>query len=140
MSARRYRVRRWRSAAPARPPPRSPSPWSAAWSASMWRARPNSRCWTSWRPGCRRCRRGAGLARLADAHPDVTLRIEPGRALTAYCGWYVTEVLDVKHSHGEEFAVLRGGTHHLRTPATKGHDQPCVLLPVDAWPHAWPRS
>ncbi|MGW1765513.1 type III PLP-dependent enzyme [Streptomyces sp. NPDC002073] len=82
---------------------------------------------------------GAGLGRLADAHPDLTLRIEPGRAVTAYCGWYATEVLDVKRSHGEEFAVVRGGTHHLRTPATKGHDQPCTVLPVDAWPHPWPR-
>lgn len=82
---------------------------------------------------------GRGLARLAERHPNLTLRIEPGRALTAYCGWYATEVLDVKHSHGEEFAVVRGGTHHLRTPATKGHDQPCSVLPVDAWPHPWPR-
>ncbi|MDC0769128.1 type III PLP-dependent enzyme [Streptomyces sp. HD] len=82
---------------------------------------------------------GRGLARLAEEHPGLTLRIEPGRALTAYCGWYATEVLDVKHSHGEEFAVVRGGTHHLRTPATKGHDQPCSVLPVDAWPHPWPR-
>ncbi|MFJ8463414.1 type III PLP-dependent enzyme [Streptomyces swartbergensis] len=82
---------------------------------------------------------GEGLARLAEARPGLTLRIEPGRALTAYCGWYATEVLDVKYSHGEEFAVLRGGTHHLRTPATKGHDQPCSVLPVDTWPHPWPR-
>lgn len=82
---------------------------------------------------------GKGLSRLTDTHPGLVLRIEPGRALTAYCGWYATEVLDVKHSHGEEFAVLRGGTHHLRTPATKGHDQPCTTLPVDAWPHPWPR-
>lgn len=82
---------------------------------------------------------GAGLARLADAHPDLTLRIEPGRALTAYCGWYATEVLDVKRSHGEGFAVVRGGTHHLRTPATKGHDQPCSVLAVERWPHPWPR-
>jgi diaminopimelate decarboxylase len=83
---------------------------------------------------------GAGLARLADAHPDLTLRIEPGRALTAYCGWYATEVLDVKPSYGEEFAIVRGGTHHLRTPATKGHDQPCAIIPHDQpWPHPWPR-
>ncbi|MGW6960824.1 type III PLP-dependent enzyme [Streptomyces chartreusis] len=82
---------------------------------------------------------GTGLARLVERHPRLTLRIEPGRALTAYCGWYATEVLDVKHSHGEEFAVVRGGTHHLRTPATKGHDQPCSVLPVDTWPHPWPR-
>ncbi|SFE42673.1 diaminopimelate decarboxylase [Actinacidiphila alni] len=83
---------------------------------------------------------GAGLARLLDEHPGLRLRIEPGRALTAYCGWYVTDVLDVKPSHGEEFAVLRGGTHHLRTPAAKGHDQPCAVLPVADWPHPWPRS
>jgi len=83
---------------------------------------------------------GKGLARLTEAHPRLTLRIEPGRALTAYCGWYATEVLDVKRSHGEEFAVVRGGTHHLRTPATKGHDQPCSVLRVDAWPHPWPRA
>ncbi|WP_407554320.1 type III PLP-dependent enzyme [Streptomyces sp. Pv4-95] len=84
---------------------------------------------------------GAGLDRLAAAQPGLTLRIEPGRALTAYCGWYATEVLDVKRSHGEDFAVVRGGTHHLRTPATKGHDQPCTVLPSDEpWPHPWPRS
>ncbi|MFE5915161.1 type III PLP-dependent enzyme [Streptomyces wedmorensis] len=82
---------------------------------------------------------GAGLGRLTGAHPDLTLRIEPGRSLTAYCGWYATEVLDVKHSHGEEFAVVRGGTHHMRTPATKGHDQPCCVVPVSEWPHPWPR-
>ncbi|MFI6091006.1 type III PLP-dependent enzyme [Streptomyces sp. NPDC051218] len=84
---------------------------------------------------------GEGLARLCGAHPGLTLRIEPGRALTAYCGWYATEVLDVKQSHGAEFAVVRGGTHHLRTPAAKGHDQPCTVLPADEpWPHSWPRS
>lgn len=74
----------------------------------------------------------AGLARLATgpgALPGERLRVEPGRAVTAYCGWYVTEVLDVKHTHGEWFAVLRGGTHHLRTPVTKGHDQPFAVLP-----------
>ncbi|MEU9132700.1 type III PLP-dependent enzyme [Kitasatospora sp. NPDC048540] len=82
---------------------------------------------------------GTGLAKLLDRHPGLTLRIEPGRALTAYCGWYATQVLDVKHSHGEDFAVVRGGTHHLRTPATRGHDQPFEVLPVEHWPHPWPR-
>ncbi|MFI8456442.1 type III PLP-dependent enzyme [Kitasatospora sp. NPDC085464] len=82
---------------------------------------------------------GEGLAGLLDAHPALTLRIEPGRALTAHCGWYATEVLDVKRSHGEDFAVVRGGTHHLRTPVTRGHSQPFAVLPVDLWPHPWPR-
>ncbi|GAA2819933.1 type III PLP-dependent enzyme [Kitasatospora sp. CM 4170] len=82
---------------------------------------------------------GEGLGKLLDRHPGLTLRIEPGRALTAYCGWYATEVLDVKQSYGEDFAVVRGGTHHLRTPATRGHDQPFAVLPVEAWSHPWPR-
>ncbi|MCF3100669.1 type III PLP-dependent enzyme [Streptomyces roseoverticillatus] len=82
---------------------------------------------------------GAGLALLAAEHPAYRLRIEPGRALTAHSGWYVTEVLDVKHSHGEAFAVVRGGTHHLRTPAAKGHDQPFTVLSADTWERPWPR-
>nr|WP_209446731.1 type III PLP-dependent enzyme [Streptomyces palmae] len=82
---------------------------------------------------------GTGLAELADRHPGLTLRVEPGRALTAYCGWYVTEVLDVRHSGGEAFAVLRGGTHHLRTPAAKQHDHPFTVLPREHWDRPWPR-
>ncbi|MCX4756795.1 type III PLP-dependent enzyme [Kitasatospora purpeofusca] len=82
---------------------------------------------------------GEGLGKLLDRHPGPVLRIEPGRALTAYCGWYATEVLDVKRSHGEDFAVVRGGTHHLRTPATRGHSQPFGALPVEDWPHPWER-
>ncbi|WP_314172461.1 type III PLP-dependent enzyme [Streptomyces winkii] len=82
---------------------------------------------------------GAGMARIAERYPGPVLRIEPGRSLTAYCGWYATEVLDVKRSHGAEFAVVRGGTHHLRTPAAKGHDQPAEVLAVDGWRHPPPR-
>jgi diaminopimelate decarboxylase len=80
---------------------------------------------------------GRGLA-LATREGE-SLRIEPGRAVTAYCGWYVTRVLDVKRSQGTTFAVVAGGTHHLRTPAAKGHNQPFTIIPVDAWPHDWTR-
>ncbi|GII93045.1 alanine racemase [Sinosporangium siamense] len=69
---------------------------------------------------------GKGLTGLiADGE---RVRIEPGRALTVYCGWYLTRVIDVKRVHGELFAVVAGGTHHLRTPVTKGHDQPFAVL------------
>jgi diaminopimelate decarboxylase len=74
---------------------------------------------------------GAALAGLAERHPGLRLKIEPGRALTAYAACYVTRVLDVKRSHGHAFAVVHGGTHHLRTPAARGHDQPCTVVPLD---------
>ncbi|MEV4178715.1 type III PLP-dependent enzyme [Nonomuraea sp. NPDC049709] len=68
---------------------------------------------------------GAGLAGLGRGR---RLRIEPGRALTVYCGYYVTKVVDVKRVRGQAYAILLGGTHHLRTPVTKGHDQPLHVL------------
>ncbi|GGO82063.1 diaminopimelate decarboxylase [Nonomuraea cavernae] len=75
---------------------------------------------------------GAGLAKLRRAGQRV--RVEPGRALTAYCGHYVTTVVDVKRVRGQAYAVLLGGTHHLRTPVTKGHDQPFTVLPTGGGP------
>ena len=61
---------------------------------------------------------GRGLAGLA--RPGETLRIEPGRALTAYCGWYLTRVLDVKHSHGEAFAVVAAVRTICARPRPRG--------------------
>ncbi|MEU8180076.1 alanine racemase [Micromonospora sp. NPDC049047] len=70
---------------------------------------------------------GRALGEVLDAYPGVRLRIEPGRSVTAYCGAYLTEVIDVKRSYGEWFVVVAGGTHHLRTPAAKGHPQPFTV-------------
>ncbi|WP_222426711.1 alanine racemase [Amycolatopsis rhizosphaerae] len=72
------------------------------------------------------------LARAATGLP-CRVRIEPGRSLTAYSGWYATRVLELKLSHGARFAICDGGTHHLRTPAAKGHDQPLAALPGPEW-------
>lgn len=67
-----------------------------------------------------------GIAALTE--PGEQLRIEPGRAMSVYAGAYVTDVLDIKRAHGEWYAVLRGGTMHLRTPVTKQHNQPFRLI------------
>ena len=69
---------------------------------------------------------GKGITALAG--PGERLRIEPGRSMTVYSGAYVTDVLDIKPAHGQWYAVLRGGTMHLRTPVTKQHNQPFRLI------------
>jgi diaminopimelate decarboxylase len=65
---------------------------------------------------------------LAERDHDPILRFEPGRYVSAACGYYVMEVLDIKRNHGEWFAIARGGTHHFRTPAAQGHNHPFFVL------------
>ncbi len=70
------------------------------------------------------------LQQLIDSHNmrNTTIRFECGRFITAECGYYVMEVLDIKQSYGETFAVARGGTHHFRTPAAQSHSHPFEIL------------
>lgn len=79
------------------------------------------------------------LAALRALPADPRLVFEPGRYLAAPAGWYAAEVLDLKRVHGTWFAVLRGGTHHFRLPAAWGYSHPFTVLPVDDWPHPYPR-
>lgn len=69
----------------------------------------------------------------------VELVFELGRILAAEAGWYAAEVIDLKSTHGRTFAVLRGGTHHFRLPASWGYDHPFTVVPVEEWPYPWPR-
>ncbi len=55
---------------------------------------------------------------------DIQIRFECGRYVTAACGYYCMEVLDIKKNHGEYFVIARGGTHHFRTPAAQNHSHP----------------
>lgn len=82
----------------------------------------------------------AGLAGLlAGLARSPTLLFECGRYLTAACGTYATEVLDLKRSRGTWYAVVRGGTHHLRLPASWGYSHPFRVLPVERWDYLHPR-
>ena len=69
----------------------------------------------------------------------VRLRFECGRYLAAPFGAYVVEVLDVKTVHGACYAVVRGGTHHFRLPASWGHSHPFTVIPVDEWRYPFTR-
>ena len=70
---------------------------------------------------------------------DAPLVFELGRYLAAPAGWYAAQVLDLKRNHGRWFAVLRGGTHHFRLPAAWRYSHPFEVLPVEQWPHPYPR-
>ncbi|MFX3651404.1 MAG: type III PLP-dependent enzyme [Paenibacillus sp.] len=67
------------------------------------------------------------------------LYFESGRLLVADHGYYAAEVTDIKTSHGEYFAVLRGGTHHNRLPASWGHNHPFQIMATDRWKHSFVR-
>lgn len=75
----------------------------------------------------------------AELPSSARLRFECGRYLVAACGAYVTEVLDVKTNHGSTFAVVRGGTHHFRLPASWQHSHPFSVVPVEEWRYPFPR-
>lgn len=70
---------------------------------------------------------------------DGSILFECGRYLTAFCGYYAAEVLDLKRNHGKPFVIVRGGTHHCRLPASWQHSQPFTVLPVDSWSYPFPR-
>ena len=72
-----------------------------------------------------------GLAELLD-HPSrshLKIRFEMGRYISAFCGYYTMQVLDLKPNHGSNFAVCRGGTHQFRLPAAQGHSHPFMVVP-----------
>ncbi|WP_426165425.1 type III PLP-dependent enzyme [Pseudoduganella sp. R-34] len=87
----------------------------------------------------------AGLASLlaeeARQHGDDVprLRFELGRFVSAFCGYYATEVLDIKEAGERVFAIVRGGTHHFRTPYAQGHSHPFRVVPVEDWNHPYSR-
>jgi diaminopimelate decarboxylase len=81
----------------------------------------------------------AGLRGLT-LPPGAELIVEPGRLLAADAGFYAAQVIDLKHTHGRWFAVLRGGTHHFRLPAAWGYSHPFTVLGVDDWPYPHART
>lgn len=71
------------------------------------------------------------LDRALKNAPDAPIiRFEPGRFISAFCGYYAMEVLDKKTSHGESFVICRGGTHQFRLPVAQSHDHPVIHLPL----------
>ncbi|ASF41139.1 siderophore biosynthesis PLP-dependent protein [Halobacillus halophilus] len=81
----------------------------------------------------------SGITGLRTEAEDLTLIIEIGRYMTAACGSYVTEVLDIKKNHDQHFAVIRGGSHHLRLPAAWKMSHPFRVYSVEEWNYPFAR-
>ena len=58
-----------------------------------------------------------GLAALREAVGSMrwkgNVTIELGRALAAECGYYLTEIRDVKNNNGKHYCIVDGGNHQL---------------------------
>ncbi|TRY36530.1 type III PLP-dependent enzyme [Geobacillus sp. LEMMJ02] len=73
------------------------------------------------------------------APPHWTVIFELGRFIAAHNGYYAAEVLDLKTNYGTHFAIIRGGTHHLRLPAAWKMNHPFLVIPIDEWPYPFNR-
>nr|WP_186323175.1 type III PLP-dependent enzyme [Paenibacillus xylanexedens] len=78
-------------------------------------------------------------ARKRLANRGGELFFESGRLLVADHGYYAAEVTDMKRSHGQWFAIVRGGTHHQRLPASWGHNHPFQIVYMEQWKHTFSR-
>lgn len=80
-------------------------------------------------------------ALVADTFPEHWREIdfECGRFLTAACGYYATEILDVKTNHQTTYLIVRGGTHQFRLPSSWQHSHPFTLVETDSWHLPTPR-
>ncbi|MBB6173260.1 diaminopimelate decarboxylase [Nocardiopsis mwathae] len=80
-------------------------------------------------------------ARLAEIPaPGETLRVTPAAHPGAWCGWYLTLVVDVKRNHGRAYAVVAGGTRLADAVAGEsGCATPGVVALDGGWDRPWPR-
>lgn len=76
---------------------------------------------------------------IAHYRPQFQMIFECGRYISADCGCYVSEVIDVKSNHGKHFAILRGGSHHFRLPSSWQHNHPFSIVARERWPYPFER-
>lgn len=68
-------------------------------------------------------------------HP-VRIEIEPGRYLTAECGFLVTEIRAIKQNGANRFYLVDAGFNTLARPAMYGAYHPMSIVPADDTPRA----
>jgi len=57
--------------------------------------------------------------------------LELGRWLAADCGWFCSEIIDIKTSRGKKQVVCAGGINHFRRPAALAINHPMAVLNLE---------
>ena len=52
--------------------------------------------------------------KIREVSQKIELTVEMGRFFSAPCGYYFTKIMDTKHSHGVNYAIVDGGSHQLK--------------------------
>lgn len=75
------------------------------------------------------------IEKVLEKHRNSSWKVlfECGRYITSSCGYYAGEVLDIKQNHGQNFCVIRGGSHHFRLPAAWKQSHPFTIVPIEKW-------
>ncbi len=75
----------------------------------------------------------AGLAQLISeyGYENRQFVLELGRYLAADSGWFCSEIIDIKDSHGTKQVICAGGTNHFRRPAALSINHPVVIVPMN---------
>lgn len=79
---------------------------------------------------------GKGLQQLIDSfgYGDRHFVLELGRYLAAECGWFCSEILDIKTSRGKKQVICAGGINHFRRPAALAINHPLAILRMGCVP------
>jgi len=57
--------------------------------------------------------------------------LELGRWLAAECGWFCTEIIDIKTSRGKKQVICAGGINHFRRPAALAINHPMNIISMN---------
>lgn len=60
-----------------------------------------------------------------------TFFLELGRYLSADCGWFCSEILDIKESRGKKQVICAGGINHFRRPAALAINHPMAIVQMN---------
>lgn len=77
---------------------------------------------------------GGGLEKLVNefGFSNKEILLEIGRYIVGECGYYVTQVVDIKESRGKKHIIAAGGINHQRRPCAVEMNHPVEIIPFNS--------